>query len=309
LFIAGLVLLIFELFTGGVGIAGGVGVLALVLGSYGLAVLPTNPVAVGLLVFAMFGFAVDVQTGVPRFWTGVGVLSLGVGSVLLYADGLDYLRVAEDRRWSGPGPFGSIGFDAEQVELPAVGPALYEPAGDGLGRRLAIHTATTDLFLESNLSRDDLFAIASTIGVEAAPLPARWSVVHAGALTAMPADPRASLRAMGLDVTSVSMPEGYVPVSATRSLERGADVGVTVTFRQDTDAAGPVQLHMGTMRERVIDTAPDPERVSIGTVTGRYSASGAELSWTDAGRSWSVQGDLALAQLVAIASSVVGARR
>jgi len=230
-------------------------------------------------------------------------------SVLLYADGLDYLRVAEDRRWSGPGPFGSIGFDAEQVELPAVGPALYEPAGDGLGRRLAIHTATTDLFLESNLSRDDLFAIASTIGVEAAPLPARWSVVHAGALTAMPADPRASLRAMGLDVTSVSMPEGYVPVSATRSLERGADVGVTVTFRQDTDAAGPVQLHMGTMRERVIDTAPDPERVSIGTVTGRYSASGAELSWTDAGRSWSVQGDLDLAQLVAIASSVVGARR
>lgn len=88
LFIAGLVLLIFELFTGGVGIAGGVGVLALVLGSYGLAVLPTNPIAVGLLVFAMFGFGVDVQTGVPRFWTGVGVLSLGVGSVLLYTDGV-----------------------------------------------------------------------------------------------------------------------------------------------------------------------------------------------------------------------------
>jgi len=26
---------------------------------------------------------------------------------------------------------------------------------------------------------------------------------------------------MGLDATSVAMPEGYVPVSATRSLERG----------------------------------------------------------------------------------------
>ena len=115
---------------------------------------------------------------------------------------------------------------------------------------------------------------------------------------------------MGLDATSLSMPEGYVPVSATRSLERGADVGVTITFRQgDTDAAGPpVQLHMGTMRETVIDTAPDPELVSIGIVTGRYSASGSELRWSDAGRSWSVQGDLDLAQLVAIASSVVGAR-
>src|SRR4051794_21626570 len=86
LFLAGLVLLLFELFTGGVGIAGGVGVLALVLGSFGLAVLPTNPVAVALLVVSMFAFGVDVQTGVPRLWTGIGVVALAVGSVLLYTD-------------------------------------------------------------------------------------------------------------------------------------------------------------------------------------------------------------------------------
>lgn len=83
---AGLVLLVFELFTGGIGIAGGVGALALVLASYGLAVLPTNPVGVGLLVLGMFGFAVDVQTGVPRAWTGIGLIAFVVGSVLLYDD-------------------------------------------------------------------------------------------------------------------------------------------------------------------------------------------------------------------------------
>lgn len=81
---AGLVLLLFELFTGGVGIAGGVGVLALVLSSYGLAVLPTNPVGVLLLLVGMFGFAVDVQTGVPRLWTGIGLVAFVVGSVLLF---------------------------------------------------------------------------------------------------------------------------------------------------------------------------------------------------------------------------------
>ena len=43
--------------------------------------------AVGLLLFAMFGFAVDVQTGVPRVWSGIATASLAVGSVLLY-DGL-----------------------------------------------------------------------------------------------------------------------------------------------------------------------------------------------------------------------------
>lgn len=88
LFAAGLVLLVFELFTGGVGIAGGIGALCLVLGSYGLATLPTNPIGVALLLVGVFGFAVDVQTGVPRFWTGVGVLSFAVGSVVLYTDGI-----------------------------------------------------------------------------------------------------------------------------------------------------------------------------------------------------------------------------
>ena len=83
---AGLVLLVFELFTGGIGIAGGVGALSLVLASYGLAVLPTNPVGVALLVLGMFGFAVDVQTGVPRVWTGIGLVAFVVGSVVLYDD-------------------------------------------------------------------------------------------------------------------------------------------------------------------------------------------------------------------------------
>jgi membrane-bound serine protease (ClpP class) len=85
---AGLVLLIFELFTGGVGIAGGVGALCLVLAGYGLAVLPTNPVGLGLIVFGVFGFAIDVQTGVPRVWTGIGTVAFAAGSILLYEDGV-----------------------------------------------------------------------------------------------------------------------------------------------------------------------------------------------------------------------------
>ena len=41
----------------------------------------------GLLLFAMLGFAIDVQTGVPRVWSGIAIVSFAVGSVLLY-DGL-----------------------------------------------------------------------------------------------------------------------------------------------------------------------------------------------------------------------------
>lgn len=84
LFAIGLGLIVFELFTAGVGIAGMVGAGSLVLGSYGLASLPTNPVAIGLLLFATFGYAIDVQTGVPRVWSVIATLSFALGSLVLY---------------------------------------------------------------------------------------------------------------------------------------------------------------------------------------------------------------------------------
>jgi membrane-bound serine protease (ClpP class) len=80
----GLSLLVFELFTAGVGVAGLVGAVCVVLGSYGLVVLPTRWWAFALLVGAMVAFAVDVQTGVPRFWTGVGVVAFVTGSLFLF---------------------------------------------------------------------------------------------------------------------------------------------------------------------------------------------------------------------------------
>lgn len=87
LFVIGLALIVFELFSVGVGVAGVVGAGAVVLGSYGLAALPTNPIAVGLLLFAMFAYSIDVQIGVPRFWTGAGTVSFILGSLVLY-DGI-----------------------------------------------------------------------------------------------------------------------------------------------------------------------------------------------------------------------------
>jgi len=39
-----------------------------------LAALPARWWAVALLVLAMLAFAVDVQVGIPRFWTGIGIV-------------------------------------------------------------------------------------------------------------------------------------------------------------------------------------------------------------------------------------------
>lgn len=93
LFLIGLCLIVFELYTAGVGVAGLVGAGCFALSCYGLSVLPTRPLGIALLVVALFGFTVDVQTGVPRVWTGIGAVALVAGSLTLY-DGLSLSWVA-----------------------------------------------------------------------------------------------------------------------------------------------------------------------------------------------------------------------
>ena len=88
LFTIGLALLVFEFYTAGVGVAGVVGAGMFLLGCFGLWILPVSLVAVTLLVLSMFAFSIDVQTGVPRFWTIVGAIALLIGTVILYTDGV-----------------------------------------------------------------------------------------------------------------------------------------------------------------------------------------------------------------------------
>jgi membrane-bound serine protease (ClpP class) len=82
--VIGVCLLIFEFFTAGVGVAGFVGAVLTVFGCYGLSALPTRTGAIVLLVLAMLAFAVDVQVGIPRFWTGVGVTLFALSAWFLY---------------------------------------------------------------------------------------------------------------------------------------------------------------------------------------------------------------------------------
>ncbi len=87
-FVGGLALLVFELFTAGVGIAGVIGAFMLVLGSYGLDVLPTRWWAIALLILALMAMAVDIQTNVPRLYSAVGLVLFVLGTWFLFKDGV-----------------------------------------------------------------------------------------------------------------------------------------------------------------------------------------------------------------------------
>ena len=88
LLVVGLLLIVFEFFTVGVGLAGAVGAVCLILAAYGLGVLPTSPLGLALIGVGVAGLAIDVQAGAPRAWTVIGTVALFVGSWRLFGDGV-----------------------------------------------------------------------------------------------------------------------------------------------------------------------------------------------------------------------------
>ena len=88
LLLAGLGLLLLELFSLGSGLAAATAAVCLMLSAYGLAELPTRPWGLALLALAAFGFAVDIQAGTARFWTALGTAALLAGTLTMFGDGL-----------------------------------------------------------------------------------------------------------------------------------------------------------------------------------------------------------------------------
>ena len=80
----GLALLLFEFFTAGIGIGAFVGAVCLILGCMGMGALPMNGFGIALLLAAFIAFAVDVQVGVPRLWTGVGLVLYTLASFTMF---------------------------------------------------------------------------------------------------------------------------------------------------------------------------------------------------------------------------------
>ncbi|MXZ78807.1 MAG: hypothetical protein F4Z06_11115 [Acidimicrobiia bacterium] len=80
----GMGLMLFEFFTAGIGVAGVLGAVLFILAGYGMSVLPHNTWALALLAASMVAFGIDIQTSVPRFWTGAGMVMFAAGTWWLY---------------------------------------------------------------------------------------------------------------------------------------------------------------------------------------------------------------------------------
>jgi len=84
LLVIGISLLLFELYSVGVGIAGVLGAVSVALSGYGLGVLPFNWWALVVVLAAFVIYAADIQTGVPGPLTILGTVVLAVGTIGLF---------------------------------------------------------------------------------------------------------------------------------------------------------------------------------------------------------------------------------
>lgn len=228
-------------------------------------------------------------------------------SLLVYAEGLDYLKVAERRDWRGPGPFGPVDGVAQQIALGEGGVAYYEPAGEGYGRRLAIHTRTADLFLETNLPRERLLEIAASLPVRGEALPSAWRQLGSAGVNVQRIGVGEALATAGLPASlEERLPDGYVVASAELSKVGIAVEGVTLYLRQpDMDAAGePLTLHLEPNTGLPAPSSAAQSRIRVAGFEGRWTPSRAQLEWVDRGTYLSLQGALGLRALLQIASAI-----
>jgi membrane-bound serine protease (ClpP class) len=86
--------LIFELYSPGIGAAGVLGGVSLILGFYALSVLPTSWAGVALLLLAVAFFVIDLHTAGLGVFTLGGTVALIAGSLLLFAGADPELRLS-----------------------------------------------------------------------------------------------------------------------------------------------------------------------------------------------------------------------
>jgi Putative zinc-finger len=226
-------------------------------------------------------------------------------AVITYSKGLTWLKLGETKSWSSDAPYGPVGPHAEQVALPGGGLGYYEPATQDQGRRLSIHAAGADLYLETNLSRRDLFRVAGSLPVRGISI--AWTVQGSTA---------GSTERVGLEQAAQSvpfvlhvptrLPNGYAFASA-ELVTLGDHVGVNLYFQQlDAElGVGPIRLHAERADRLPPASSATQATVTVGGIEGRWTPGRDQLEWIDGGVYYSLDASgLDLPTLLGVAASM-----
>jgi len=190
---------------------------------------------------------------------------------------------------------------AEEIRLDNGGWAYYQPASETLKRRVEINAGDRHLYLESNLSRAELFAVAASLDASGERLP-----------RAVVSTQRAIVRRLDIEAVAgigfvkepAKLPEGYRPSGAVLSRSKTSGKSITVYYRgleAEYDGDGIRVSHSPSIKN-LVPTSETSQLYDLDGVAARWLLNRGQLEWIDEGvyRSVTVPSrDLATAFLIA----------
>jgi outer membrane lipoprotein-sorting protein len=195
--------------------------------------------------------------------------------IVAYASGTTWLKVVSGRDVAGSAARAAT---LEQVRLNDGGYAYYQPAASTAGRRVDLFGDGRRVYLESNLARRELLAVASSLPGTSIKLPAR--IEGGGGLVLV----RVSIKdAVSLPFSTAPrrLPEGYAPSAAV--LARTGDDRPTVTLyyrnpEAEYDGFG-IRVTIAPGVGRLAPSSQQYEVIALGGGSARWSQEEGVLEW------------------------------
>ncbi|MGH2699142.1 MAG: hypothetical protein ACRDJL_08085, partial [Actinomycetota bacterium] len=198
--------------------------------------------------------------------------------VMSWSRGMTWLKITGD---STPGN-SVLPASAEEVRLGGGGWAYYQPATETLKRRVEIYAGDRHLYLESNLARDELIAVASSLTVKGEQLPR--DVGRTKGSTVLRLDVEEAL-----DISYVKqpaeLPEGYRPSAAVLSRSPSSGRSITVYYRGlEAEYGGDgIRVTQSPSIHSLVPTSETSALYDLDGVEARWFSERGQLEWIDEG--------------------------
>jgi hypothetical protein len=230
-------------------------------------------------------------------------------TLITYSKGLAWLKLGETRSWTSDTLYGPVGLQAQEVILDNGSVAYYEPATADHGRRLSIHAAGTDLYVETNLSRGELLHVAASLPVTGISIPDAWAIRS----SPEGVTERVSLEQAAAEIPFAillpgpeALPAGYALASA-ELVRLNEETALNLYFQQlDADlGTGPIRLHEEVAEKLPPASSAAQSEVLVRDVIGRWTPGRNQLEWVEQGVYLSLDAaGLSLADALTVANSL-----
>ena len=230
-------------------------------------------------------------------------------TLITYSKGLAWLKLGETRSWTSDTLYGPVGLQAQEVILENGSVAYYEPATADHGRRLSIHAAGTDLYIETNLSRGELLHVAASLPVTGIPIPDAWAIRSSpeGVTERVTLEQAAAQIPFAILLPGKeALPEGYALASA-ELVRLNEQTALNLYFQQlNADlGTGPIRLHEEVAEKLPPASSAAQSEVLVRDVIGRWTPDRNQLEWVEQGVYLSLDAaGLSLADALAVANSL-----